>query len=108
MSRCQFDPRTRTCTVCGYVAKVLPLHRRCTPPPPAPEWRPVAIGDLVERWLVAIGITKDRVERWTRTAGKPGGCGCDRRRRWLNEYGFAVQRRIRRVGMMARRFYLGH
>lgn len=108
MSQCEFDPETLTCTTCGYVARKLPTFRRCHPPPPPPEWRPVAVGDLVERWLVAIGITKDRVERWTRTDTKPGGCGCDRRRRWLNEFGFEVQRRVRRAGMKAKSFYFGH
>jgi hypothetical protein len=108
MSRCTFDPQTRACTVCGYVAKRLPLHRRCHPPIPPPSWQPVDIGALVERWLVAIGITKDRVERWTRTAGRPGGCGCSARKRWLTEYGNKVQRRIRRYGMTARRFCYGY
>lgn len=49
------------------------------------------VGDLVEKWLTRAGVTKERVERWTRTAGRPGGCGCEGRRRWLNERGAQVQ-----------------
>jgi hypothetical protein len=61
----------------------------------------------VERGLTAIGITKERVERWTRTAGKPGGCGCAGRQRWLNEVGDRVQIQAREALLAARRFYVG-
>lgn len=60
-----------------------------------PTWRPFLLGDFVERRLTALGITKARVERWTRTEGKPGGCGCAGRKRWLNEWGVRVQTRAR-------------
>ena len=99
MSLCKFDNRRR-CVHCGYRARRLPTFRECRPPPQA-GFRPVQIGDLVERVLTAVGVTKERVERWTRTAGKPGGCGCDKRRRWMNDWGNRVQyaawRRVRKV-----------
>lgn len=53
------------------------------------------VGDLVERGLTAIGITQERVERLTRTAGAPGGCGCKQRQKWLNEKGVVVQKALR-------------
>jgi hypothetical protein len=67
----------------------------------------VPIGDLVERGLTAIGITKARVERWTRTEGKPGGCGCEGRKRWLNEVGNEVQITARNALVAAKKFYVG-
>jgi hypothetical protein len=74
---------------------------------PRKAWQPVAVGDLVERGLTAIGITKERVERWTRTEGKPGGCGCEGRKKWLNEAGNKVQIAARKRLLAARAFYLG-
>lgn len=71
------------------------------------EWQPVMVGDLVEQALTAIGITKERVEAITRTAGQPGGCGCQARKKWLNQYGADVQRRARSALLAAKRFYLG-
>lgn len=65
------------------------------------------VGDVVERWLTRIGITKERVERLTRTAGKPGGCGCPARKKWLNEAGADLQRKARAALLAARRFYVG-
>ena len=90
MTVCDFNNRSLTCQECGYKAKRLPTYRECRPVPEA-VWRPVMVGDLVERGLTAIGITKDSVERITRTEGKPGGCGCEGRKRWLNETGARVQ-----------------
>lgn len=105
--RCQFDPVTLTCPACGYVAKRLPTFRECRPPPPPPPWRPYKIGDAVERWLTAIGITTERVERWTRTAGKPGGCGCESRKKWMNEACDRVQYAVRNGLIHARDWYVG-
>lgn len=74
---------------------------------PEREWKPIPIGDLVERGLTAIGITKERVEKLTRTEGKPGGCGCAGRQRWLNEVGNKVQTDARNALIAARKFYVG-
>ncbi len=90
MTYCDFANPSKTCPVCGYVAKRLPTYRECRPVP-VREWQPYKIGDAVERVLTAVGITRERVERWTRTEGKPGGCGCEGRKRWLNEWGDRVQ-----------------
>ena len=74
---------------------------------PRQAWRPIPIGDLVERWLTRIGVTKARVERWTRTEGKPGGCGCEGRKKWLNEAGNKVQVAFRQRLLKVRKFYYG-
>lgn len=103
---CDFNNPALTCAVCGYKARRLPTYRECRPVRKK-AWRPVAVGDLVERWLTRIGVTKDRVERWTRTAGKPGGCGCAARQKWLNEAGNKAQWWCRRKLLAARAFYLG-
>lgn len=71
------------------------------------EWRPIQIGDLVERGLTAIGITKERVEKLTRTEGKPGGCGCAGRQKWLNDVGNKVQIKARNALIAAKKFYVG-
>jgi hypothetical protein len=71
------------------------------------EWRPIPIGDLVEKGLTALGITKERVEKLTRTEGKPGGCGCPGRQKWLNELGNRVQTDARNALLAAKRFYVG-
>lgn len=104
---CDFDPLTLACRRCGYVALRLPTFRNCAPPPPHPPWRPVDVGALVEKGLTAIGITKERVEKITRTAGKPGGCGCGSRKRWLTEAGNRVQYAARDAALTAQRFYFG-
>lgn len=101
MPLCDFNNRAMICPVCGYRARKLPTHRECKPVA-RPEWQPVLVGDLVEKALTSIGITKERVERWTRTTGKPGGCGCKQRQKWLNEKGVQVQKAIRDA---ARRVY---
>lgn len=72
-----------------------------------PAWKPIAIGDLVERGLTAVGITKERVEQLTRTEGKPGGCGCGARQKWLNDVGYKAQYAIRDGYRAVQRFYLG-
>jgi hypothetical protein len=105
-SLCDFDNPAQTCPTCGYVARRLPTYRECRPVPEK-VWRPVPIGDLVERGLTAIGITKERVEALTRTAGKPGGCGCAGRQKWLNELGNRVQTDARNAMIAAKRFYVG-
>lgn len=103
---CDFSTPDRTCPTCGYVAKSLPTFRVCQPVPEK-AWQPIQVGDIVERWLTAVGITKEFVEKWTRTEGKPGGCGCEGRKRWLNEWGNSVQYAVRRFGDRVRRFYFG-
>jgi hypothetical protein len=65
------------------------------------------VGDLVEKALTAVGITKPLVEKLTRTAGKPGGCGCSGRQKWLNDAGVKAQRQAQAGILAVRRFYLG-
>lgn len=102
---CDFDNAERTCPTCGYVARRMPTYRVCSPVPPK-VWRPFMVGDFVERCLKRLGITKARVEQWTRTAGKPGGCGCGSRQRWMNDYGVKVQVGIRKLAERYQRFVL--
>lgn len=103
---CDFNNSDKTCTRCGYVAKRLPTYRRCAAVRDD-AWQPLPIGDLVERGLTAIGITKERVEKLTRTEGKPGGCGCGARQKWLNEVGNKVQTDARNALIAAKKFYVG-
>lgn len=98
---CDFDAATRICHRCGYQATSLPTFRECGPPPEQP-WRPVMIGDLVERGLSAVGITKERVER---TTGKP--CGCKGRQQRLNEAGVKAQLAARAALVEVQKFVLG-
>lgn len=71
------------------------------------EWKPIMVGDLVEKALTSVGITKERVEKLTRTEGQPGGCGCGARKKWLNEQGVRVQKAVRDASMAAKNFYYG-
>jgi hypothetical protein len=105
MSLCDYDPATLRCRTCGHQASRLPTFRHCRPVP-VPQWKPFLLGNFVERCLTRVGITQTRVERWTRTEGRPGGCGCAARKRWLNDWGIAVQKRIRRLAERYRRFVL--
>lgn len=66
-------------------------------------WRPAQVGDFVARSLAAVGITEERVSRWTRARE----CGCSARRSALNVWGERQQRRIRRAVKAAAKMYLG-
>ena len=79
----------------GDHIKVYDTIQRPQPDKPPDEWKPIMVGDLVEKALTSVGITQERVERLTRTAGKLGGCGCQARKKWLNEAGVQVQKAIR-------------
>jgi hypothetical protein len=63
--------------------------------------RRVAVGDLVERMLTGIGISKARVQQWLRVKD----CGCAKRQRWLNQWGYKQQDRIERLLNKAARWY---
>ena len=98
---CDYEPSTLTCRLCGHVARRLPTYRQCTA---AQIFLPrVAIGGAVERLLTAIGITKERVQEWTRTRD----CGCAARQRWLDQWGYAQQEKLERLLNKAARFYFG-
>jgi hypothetical protein len=86
---------------------LIDVYHPAYPRPKVDDWKPVMVGDLVEKALTSVGITKERVERLTRTAGKPGGCGCDQRKKWLNEAGAKVQYAVRDAGKTAAKFYFG-
>jgi hypothetical protein len=45
----------------------------------------MGLGDKLKGALEALGITEQRVESWVGT-----GCGCQRRREWLNKWGDRV------------------
>jgi hypothetical protein len=61
----------------------------------------VAVGDLVERMLTGIGISKVRVQQWLRVKD----CGCAKRQKWLNQWGYKQQDRIERLLNKAARWY---
>ena len=106
MSMCEFNNPAKVCPTCGYVAKRLPTFRECRPLPEK-VWKPIPLGDITERLLTSIGLTKERVEEWTRTKDKPGGCGCSGRAKWLNEWGNKVQYKARDAMRAAEKFYFG-
>jgi hypothetical protein len=61
----------------------------------------VAVGDLVERMLTGVGISKTRVQQWLRVKD----CGCAKRQKWLNQWGYKQQDRIERLLNRAARWY---
>jgi hypothetical protein len=61
----------------------------------------VAVGDLVERMLTGIGISKTRVQQWLRVKD----CGCAKRQKWLNQWGYKQQDKFERVLNRAARWY---
>lgn len=61
----------------------------------------IAVGDLVETMLTSVGITKKRVQQWTRT----NDCGCKKRQQWLNQWGFEKQEQVERLLNKAARWY---
>jgi len=61
----------------------------------------VAVGDLVETILTSVGITKERVQQWTRTKD----CGCKKRQQWLNQWGYQQQDKVERLLNKAARWY---
>ena len=65
MADCRINPDTLTCTVCGASVPSADARRNCTP----------GLGDKVASVLSAVGIKKKE------------GCGCEKRQRWLNEFG---------------------
>jgi hypothetical protein len=96
--QCDYDPATLRCRNCGHVALRLPTHRACTSRRRLPR---VAVGDLVERMLTGIGISKARVQQWLRVKD----CGCAKRQKWLNQWGYKQQDKIERVLNKAARWY---
>lgn len=82
----------------AYVAIV----RQFSPPRPAlVRRRRIALGDFVESSLTRFGITKELVQRLTRTKD----CGCKARQRWLNQWGYRQQDRMERLLNKAARWY---
>lgn len=73
--KCDIDPNTLVCRVCGSRVTHAGTRRNCGTPAPG-------LGDMTAAALAAVGITKDRVE-----ALVGGPCGCDERRDALNEWG---------------------
>lgn len=45
---------------------------------------PLRLGDRMERWLWAIGITQERYVAFKRMLGFSADCDCDLRKEWLN------------------------
>jgi hypothetical protein len=99
--RCAYDPDTKVCRRCGHVAQRLPTFRRCPHSPARARLPRVAVGDLVERMLTGLGISKARVQQWLRVKD----CGCAKRQKWLNQWGYAQQDRIERLLNRAARWY---
>jgi hypothetical protein len=75
MKKCDIDPLSLRCRVCGAAVSAPHVRRNCGTPTPG-------LGDYFANALSAVGITKERVE-----AVVGGPCGCDERAAWLNEAG---------------------
>jgi len=67
-----------TCPACGRVARSLPTFAECS--------ANMGLGDRVHDALAAVGITPERVA----AALGVDDCGCEDRRAWLNEAGYAI------------------
>jgi hypothetical protein len=61
----------------------------------------IAVGDLVEKTLTSVGITKELVTKITRTKD----CGCAKRQQWLNNWGYQQQERLEVALNKAARWY---
>lgn len=66
-------------------------------------WKPLPLGDLVERGLRAIGITEERIKALTGASD----CGCARRKSTMNLKGEQIQRAIREAAKTAAKAYFG-
>lgn len=115
------DRLRATCARCGRVARVKSRRvyaacRAAEVPLTADElaaivnggadpdgWKPLPIGDIVQRGLQSIGITDEVVKRLTGWKD----CGCNGRKAALNVYGDRVQRAIRYAGKAAAKFCFG-
>ncbi len=67
----------------------------------APRRKMFALGDAVETVLTSVGITKELVQRVTRTKD----CGCKARQKWLNQWGYKQQERIEKAVNTAAKWY---
>jgi hypothetical protein len=76
MTDCRIDETTLRCLVCGSSVNGPNVRRNCRP----------GLGDRVHDTLAAVGITPERVA----AALGVDDCGCEQRRAWLNEAGYAV------------------
>lgn len=104
MTLCRFTatPDGWACPACGRTVRsssTTPPAATCRPghftaKPPA-DWQPVKVGDLAERALSAVGITKERVGRVV------GRCRCSSRQAALNEAGDRLQWTARRLFLQA-------
>jgi len=72
---CKIDSQTLSCVSCGARVSRLDVRRNCGPVVPG-------LGDRVASALDAIGITKDRVEKFV-----GGPCACPERQAALNAIG---------------------
>jgi hypothetical protein len=93
---------TAICSACGkrvvFSTSLDKLRSRCLS---GYSPRRVAVGDLVERMLTGVGISKERVQQWLRVKD----CGCAKRQKWLNQWGYKQQDRIERLLNKAARWY---
>jgi hypothetical protein len=66
---------------------VSPTGPKSTPPAQQSSWW--NFGDLAEKTLSAVGITKDRVEKWIGPE-----CGCKERQDKMNRFGQWLKKKI--------------
>lgn len=63
----------------------------------------VRLGTAAERLLSGVGITKERVAEWLGMKD----CGCEARKKWLDQWGHKQREKLERVLNKAARFYFG-
>jgi hypothetical protein len=79
---CQFDA-SGVCTTCNRKESAPGFARNCCGSPGCfRSAKKLGLGDIVEKVLSAVGITKERV-----SAIVGGDCGCQQRQDALNELG---------------------
>ena len=98
---CNYSKQTLECSACGHVAQSPPTFRACTG---AQVRLPrIAIGDIAEAALAAVGITPGVAQAIT---GQED-CGCAGRKGRMNQWGFQQQERAEAALNAAATFLLG-
>ena len=109
MSRIRLDKQSHkwVCGDCGWIIDDQETPWRatcqaCVDAAAVAQKRTIRVGDLVERALSSVGITKERFAQWTGAKS----CGCAKRQQLLNQIGDDVQLRLHSAIRRAARHYL--
>lgn len=89
--------RDSTCVYCGVTTKRPDAKRNCVY-----KLNFVAVGDSIADTLKAFGITEKAMSRWLGYS-----CGCGKRRRALNKFGYFMQEKAAKAAVSLRKGLLG-